>query len=102
MTTAIHWFRRDLRLTDNTALEAAAKCQTVVPVYVVSEWHKEHHWCGAHRQAFLCGCLQSLHRNLESKGGRLFVRGGPPVQALLQLARETGAAEIHANRDPDP
>ena len=25
MTTAIHWFRRDLRVSDNTALAAAAE-----------------------------------------------------------------------------
>ncbi len=102
MTTAIHWFRRDLRLTDNTALAAAAKSEAVVPVYVVSDWRKDHHWCGGHRQAFLCGCLRSLQRNLESKGGRLLVRRGPAVRALLRLAREAGATEIHTNRDPDP
>ena len=75
MSIALHWFRRDLRLTDNTALNAAlATHAQVVPVYIASDWKDAHHWCGAARQEFLCGSLQSLHRNLEAKGGRLIVR----------------------------
>jgi len=103
MSTAIHWFRRDLRLTDNTALAAArAAHQQIVPVYVVSPWKGPHRWTGAPRQDFLCGCLASLARNLEAKGGRLIIRHGDAVDALLALARESGAAAIHFNRDPDP
>ncbi|MEQ1853555.1 MAG: deoxyribodipyrimidine photo-lyase, partial [Chthoniobacteraceae bacterium] len=103
MTTAIHWFRRDLRLSDNTALNAAlAAHDSVVPVYVVSDWKRRHHWCGAPRQEFLCGCLASLHRNLEAKGGRLVIRSGPADVALEKLVRETGASAIFFNRDPDP
>ena len=103
MSTAIHWFRRDLRLTDNTALNAAvAAHDLVVPVYILSDWKNDHHWCGAARQEFLCGCLASLHRNLESKGGRLIVREGAVCDALEKLVRETGASAIYFNRDPDP
>ncbi len=102
MPTAIHWFRRDLRITDNTALNAAAKVGQTVPVYITSEWKQHHHWCGPHRQAFLCGSLAALHHNLETKGGRLIIRRGKAVEVLLALARESGATEIHTNRDPDP
>jgi deoxyribodipyrimidine photo-lyase len=102
VSTSIHWFRRDLRISDNTSLNAAAKTERVVPVYIPSAWKAHHHWCGAHRQSFLCGSLASLHRNLEAKGGRLIVRSGLAVKVLLDLARESGATEIHTNRDPDP
>ena len=103
MSTAIHWFRRDLRLTDNTALAAAVTAhEHVVPVYVVSEWTGAHHWCGAPRQEFLCGCLASLAKNLAAKGGRLIVRRGRAEEVLEKLVRETGADAIHFNRDPDP
>ncbi len=35
MTTALVWFRRDLRLTDNPALHrAASECERVIPVYL--------------------------------------------------------------------
>ncbi len=103
MTTAIHWFRRDLRLTDNTALNAAlAAHDVVIPVYILSEWQREHRWTGAARQEFLCGCLASLAKNLEAKGGRLIVRQGSADVVLQELVRETGAKAIYFNRDPDP
>jgi deoxyribodipyrimidine photo-lyase len=103
MQTAIHWFRRDLRLTDNTALAAAAKsAQQVVPAYILSSWKKNHRWTGPNRQQFLCGCLASLDANLRSIGSRLILREGDPVAALEQLAAETRAEAIFYNRDPDP
>jgi deoxyribodipyrimidine photo-lyase len=103
MSIAIHWFRRDLRLSDNTALNAAlAAHDEVVTVFILSEWSATHHWCGAPRQEFLCGCLRSLARNLEAKGGRLIIRRGRADAVLGNLVRETGAEAIYFNRDPDP
>lgn len=99
----IHWFRRDLRLTDNTALlHASQRGENVIPVYIVSEWKSTHRWTGEPRQRFLCGCLDSLSRNLERGGGRLLIRAGDAVEELLRLAEETGASAIYCNRDPDP
>jgi deoxyribodipyrimidine photo-lyase len=103
MKTAIHWFRRDLRLTDNTALAAAARrAESVVPVYIQSVWSGSHHWTGSHRQEFLCGSLKSLDESLRAIGSHLVVRRGDAVEELLKLARETGAEAIYFNRDPDP
>ena len=102
MKTAIHWFRRDFRITDNTALAAAAReAEEVVPVYVVSDWKKEHRWTGAARQTFLCGSLASLDGNLRAIGSRLMVREGEAEAALVKLARETKAEAVFTNRDPD-
>jgi len=99
----IHWFRRDFRITDNTALSAAVKAgEEVIPVYIVSDWKGSHQWTGPARQEFLCGSLASLAKNLEAIGGRLIIRRGDAVAELEKLAQETGATEIFANRDPDP
>lgn len=101
--TAIHWFRRDLRLSDNTALFHAAKeADNVVPVYIQSTWKGDHAWTGPGRQAFLCGCLESLARNVEHIGGRLVVRRGEAREELEKLVRETRAGAVYFNRDPDP
>jgi deoxyribodipyrimidine photo-lyase len=103
MKRAIHWFRRDLRLHDNTALcEALAAAEEVVPVYILSEWHSEHHWTGAPRQEFLCGSLAVLDQNLRKVGSRLIIRRGPAEKELAKLAAETKAEGIFFNRDPDP
>jgi deoxyribodipyrimidine photo-lyase len=102
MRTAIHWFRRDLRVTDNTALAAAAReAEEVIPVYVVRDWKGEHRWTGAARQTFLCGSLASLDGNLRALGSRLMVREGAAEEVLVKLARETKAEAVFTNRDPD-
>jgi deoxyribodipyrimidine photo-lyase len=103
MSLAIHWFRRDLRLTDNTALNAAISAHDqVIPLYIVNPWRKKHRWCGAPRQEFLCGCLESLDKNLHRKGGRLIIRHGPADKVIASLIRESGAEAVYFNRDPDP
>jgi deoxyribodipyrimidine photo-lyase len=101
--TAIVWFRRDLRITDNSALASAAKrAACVVPVYILSTWTARHRWTGPHRQHFLCGCLASLGDNLASIGGRLIIRRGAAIEELAKLVRATRAQAIFFNRDPDP
>ncbi len=103
MSTVIHWFRRDLRLTDNTALQEAARTGAqVVPAYVLSTWRKDHDWTGPKRQHFLCGSLESLAKNLEAIGSRLILRAGAALEELEKLVEETGAEAIYFNRDPDP
>jgi deoxyribodipyrimidine photo-lyase len=103
MKRVLHWFRRDLRLSDNTALSAASReVECVIPVYVLSEWNQVHRWTGANRQQFLCGCLASLEKNLLTIGGRLIIRQGDPVAELERLVTETKAEAIFFNRDPDP
>ena len=103
MRRVIHWFRRDLRVTDNTALWHASKQgEEVIPVYILSSWKKHHSWTGAPRQQFLCGCLASLSKNLEAIGGRLILRAGDPVQELGKLVHETQAEAIYLNRGADP
>jgi len=99
----IHWFRRDLRLSDNTALlQATRDSEKVLPVYISSDWKGEHHWTGPARQAFLCGCLESLSKNIDHAGGRLIFRRGHAVEELEKLIDESEAEAVYCNRDPDP
>jgi len=102
-TSVIHWFRRDLRIADNTALCRAAKPGLpVVPLYILSNWRGAHSWTGPNRQHFLCGSLESLAKNLETLEGRLIIRQGPVVAELRKLIRETQAVAVYFNSDPDP
>ncbi|GAA5484043.1 cryptochrome/photolyase family protein [Haloferula sargassicola] len=100
---SIHWFRRDLRISDNPALlQASRSADAVVPVYIPSTWQEHHSWTGPNRQSFLCQSLASLAKNLETLRGRLICRSGDPIRVLEKLVRDTGATAIHFNRDPDP
>jgi deoxyribodipyrimidine photo-lyase len=101
--SVIHWYRRDLRIADHMGLaRAAAHGLPVIPVYVLSAWRDSHLWTGPNRQHFLCGCLTSLDRNLQTIGGRLILRQGDAVEQLRRLIRESRAAAIHFTADPDP
>lgn len=102
MPPVIHWFRRDLRIADNSALHHAAKHGDVIPVYILSSWKKHHAWTGPNRQHFLCGSLKSLARNLETLRGKLIIREGSAVGILEELLEETGATAVYFNLDPDP
>lgn len=102
-TKAIHWYRRDLRVTDNTSLQqAASRSESVIPAYILSDWEKNHLWTGGKRQKFLCDCLASLAGNIEHLGGELIIRRGEAVEELLRLARESKAEAIFLNEDVDP
>ncbi|MDF1739543.1 MAG: deoxyribodipyrimidine photo-lyase [Verrucomicrobiales bacterium] len=101
--TVIHWFRRDLRLTDNVALyDASERAEAIVPLYVASEWEGEHAWTGPGRQAFLCGSLTSLSKDVEQIGGKLVIRRGNALEELERLIDEVEAGAVFFNRDPDP
>lgn len=95
--TAIHWFRRDLRLGDNPALHAAADAGDVVALYVLDPrlWDR----AGAPRRAYLMRSLAALD---AQTGGRLLVRRGDPRTVLPAVARETGATAVHAAASFEP
>jgi deoxyribodipyrimidine photo-lyase len=99
----IVWFRRDLRLSDNPALEAAvARGGPVVAAWVHAPEEEGDSAPGAAARVFLHGALHSLAESLESRGGRLVLRRGPTIEALIDLARETGADAVHANKVWEP
>ncbi len=86
--TAIVWFRRDLRLTDNPAWTAAAGHGEVRPVFVVeaSLWKP-----GEHRTRQLAGHLVALDTSLRARGGCLTVVPGPASRAIPALAVDADA-----------
>jgi len=103
LSRIVHWFRRDLRLHDNSALAAAADAgREVVPVYVLSQWQGTHGWTGPHRQQFLCDALGALDEGLRALGSRLIFREGDPIEALAGVIKEAHAETVYFNRDPDP
>jgi deoxyribodipyrimidine photo-lyase len=102
-TTAIHWFRRDLRLHDNAALAAALeRYAQVVPVFLFDPYLLKSANAAPARLVFLLRCLEALDENLRRSGSRLIVRIGRPAEVLSRLVQETGAAALSFNRDYTP
>lgn len=102
-STAIVWFRNDLRLADNPALAAACtSAERVLPVFI---WHPAEHgaWApGAASRAWLARSLESLRASLAERGGTLVVRFGEPAAVLAELAGECGANTVFWNRRSEP
>jgi len=97
-STAVMWFRRDLRLEDNPALlEACAGASGVLLLFVVDPrlWEP----AGPARRAYLAASLARLD---ESVGGRLVVRHGDPAREVVRAAAETGARTVHVAADFGP
>jgi deoxyribodipyrimidine photo-lyase len=101
--TIIHWFRRDLRVSDNTALAHAARdADRVVPVFFLDDHYSRDPNVGPARFRFLHESLEELARALPRAGGRLIVRPGPAARALPALLAETDAAAVYANAEIGP
>ncbi|HET7201920.1 MAG TPA: deoxyribodipyrimidine photo-lyase [Steroidobacteraceae bacterium] len=103
MSTALVWFRRDLRLADHPALAAAvAHAERVVAVYVHSPEDDGEWRAGAASDWWLHHSLLRLDEALRPRGIGLTVRRGPPARELSALVEETGATRIHWNRRYEP
>ena len=103
MNAVIHWFRRDLRISDNTALsEAARQADRVIPVFILEPALRTGPDAGAARLAFLLQSLESLSNRLAETGCPLIIRQGRCEEVLPQVCRETGARAVFANKCYEP
>jgi deoxyribodipyrimidine photo-lyase len=100
----IHWFRRDLRLHDNPALQAAlqAGAGRVIPLFILDDRLLASRRVGPARVAFLLDSLRALDAGLRQRGSRLIVRRGEPLEVLRRVLDESGAAAVYFNRDYTP
>lgn len=99
----IHWFRRDLRLADNSALAAALRSgRLVIPLFIFDPAIVHSPRSGAPRVAFMLKALRALDGRLNAQGSALLVRFGPPEQVLSAVLRESRAEAIYANADYTP
>ncbi|MDS4042194.1 MAG: deoxyribodipyrimidine photo-lyase [Candidatus Competibacter sp.] len=103
MSTALVWFRRDLRLIDNPALHhAASEHERVVPVYIHAPQEEAPWEPGAASRWWLHHSLVALDAALRRRNSRLVLRQGNSLSALRELLRETGATAVYWNRLYEP
>ena len=99
----ILWFRKDLRIEDNSALAAAIEAGgPVIPVFI---WSPEEacDWApGAASKWFLDQSLKSLGESLDKKGGKLVLRVGRSLDELRDIIEKTGARRVYWNRRYEP
>ena len=102
----VHWFKRDLRLSDNRALSAASKkaSEAGVPllcIFLLSPQDYEAHCTSAARVDFELRTLEVLRSDLEEVNVPLHVasveeRGGVPGH-VLKKCQEWGGKHVFCN-----
>ena len=77
---ALLWFRRDLRLTDNPALNWTVRTgRPVVPVFILDDDQPGIRPLGGASRWWLHGSLDALRTALEALGSRLILRRGGTI-----------------------
>ncbi len=104
MRTGLIWFRRDLRLHDNTALSRALAsndrvyCCFCFDREILDELEDRRD----RRVEFIHQSLKETEAALAGHGGRLIVRHGTARQEIPRLAAELGVSVVCANHDYEP
>jgi deoxyribodipyrimidine photo-lyase len=98
MTSALLWFRRDLRLRDHPALAAASSDGEEVLACFVLDPRLEAS-SSSRRLQFLGDSLRQLRDDLD---GRLLVTRGQPDKQIPRIAKEIGASAVHISQDFAP
>jgi deoxyribodipyrimidine photo-lyase len=106
-STGLVWLRRDLRLHDNTALQAALRdCTHVHCVFVLDDTILDRLPRADRRVEFILASLSDLDKQLRAVGKRgacgLIVIRGRPQLVIPQLAQTLGATTVFAARDYEP
>jgi deoxyribodipyrimidine photo-lyase len=103
LVTALLWLRRDLRVHDHPALEAArAHGGNLLPVFCLDPRLLDGRHRSATRTRFLLECLSELDDALRRKGSALIVRSGHPEDVLVELAHDGEAEQVHITADVGP
>jgi len=102
-TTAMHWFRKGLRIHDNPALiEALADCRYIYPVFCIDPHFACPDRVGVNRYSFLLECLHDLDQNLRTLGTRLYVIKGKPELEIPRFIRDHDVDLLTFERDTEP
>lgn len=103
-SSALVWFRRDLRNFDHAALYHALRAhQRVFCVFVFDNEILDALPSRTDRRVeFIRACLVALDSALRAQGGALIITHGKAREALPRLAQELNVAAVYANRDYEP
>ncbi|NBW99481.1 deoxyribodipyrimidine photo-lyase [bacterium] len=110
MRYGIHWFRRDLRVAGNPALQANWKAHQgkVVGIFCFDQKFLSRLDFSAHRFQFFLKTLEALRSELREAGGDLLFMDVGPETAFeklfekLKAARKPLPAQVSWNRDYEP
>ena len=99
----LFWFRRDLRLNDNTGLYHALNSRIpVFPVFIFDKLILDKLNKDDSRVTFIYDQIQQLKKELESYGSSLLVFHDSPEKAFRKLIVDYDIQSVFTNKDYEP
>lgn len=103
MKVNFFWFRRDLRLDDNTGLTRALDSDLpVIPLFIFDTNITDELPVNDPRISFIYEKLADINTLLKNHESSLLVRKGDPVEIWKELIKSYEIAEVYANSDYEP
>jgi deoxyribodipyrimidine photo-lyase len=101
-TSAVVWFKRDLRVRDHAPLAQALHFENALGLVVMEpEWLSSPE-CDPRHVGFLLACVAELQCELAARGLTLLVRTGSVVQVLQSLRREFPFTHLFSHEETGP
>ncbi len=103
MKVSIFWFRRDLRLEDNTALYAAvSNKQNVLPIFIFDDEILDELPPDDPRVHFIYNSLNSIDQKLRKHDSSLLILKGKPREIWIELMQKYEIDSVFINKDYEP
>tara|TARA_B100000470_G_scaffold56773_1_gene42838 strand:- start:6246 stop:7670 length:1425 start_codon:yes stop_codon:yes gene_type:complete len=96
---ALHWFRQDLRLSDNPSLYHASNNNQVLPIYILDDENSGEFSMGRASRFWLHHSLKDLKESLNQN---LSIFQGDPLKTLLEIINRNNVTSVYWNRCYEP
>ena len=93
--TAINWFRKDLRLSDNPSLYEASNYQNVKNIFILDDINSGNYMYGSASKFWLHNSLQSLNNSLDNS---ISFYKGNPIDVFKDLINRFDISSVYWNR----
>ncbi|HZK61419.1 MAG TPA: deoxyribodipyrimidine photo-lyase, partial [Anaerovoracaceae bacterium] len=103
MKINIFWFRRDLRLDDNTGLiNALNSGMPVLTLFIFDTNITSELSYADPRISFIYDSLSAINNELEISGSSLYIAKGDPLKVWKELMRSFNINAVYVNKDYEP
>ena len=103
MQSNIFWFRRDLRLEDNTALiQALNSSHSIIPIFIFDNNIIKKLAKDDARISFIYNQLIGINKCLKRFNSSLLVLHGDPEKLILDLVQKKNIGALYSNLDYEP
>ncbi|KXH79031.1 deoxyribodipyrimidine photolyase [Chryseobacterium kwangjuense] len=100
----VFWFRRDLRLEDNTGLHHALNSGLkVIPIFIFdTDILNQLKNRNDKRVDYIHQVLQQIHKDLKKHNSGLYVYYGTPMEVFEKIIQDFNIDTVFSNRDYEP